>query len=401
MRVTENSIRESWLRSLNTTQSQLARTQNQVATGQRFTRPAEDPVGAVQVLDISRALSENGQYARNADLASNRLGVEETALASVGNVLQRLHELAVEANNATQTNETRKGIASEVRQALDSLVQLANSKDGTGSYLFSGFSTQVQPFTLNGGAVTYNGDQGQRQLQIGPSRKVVDGDNGAAVFQAIPSGNGVFSVASAAGNTGTAVVGQRTVTDATLYDGGTYTISFPTAATYEVRDAGNVLVASGAFTTGTPVTPSIAFRGIQLEIAGQPAVGDTFQVTPSSSQDIFTTVQDFLTALDSGVTSAAGLAQYNNRVGGVLTNLDQAITSMLDVRAEVGSRLNAIDAQKDINADVDLHNKSLLSQLRDLDYADALSRLNIQLTSLAATEKAFAATQGLSLFNYL
>ena len=401
MRVTENSMREAWLRALNTTQSQLSRTQNQVATGQRFTRPAEDPVGAVQALDISRALSENAQYARNADLAGNRLGVEETALASVGNVLQRLHELAVEANNATQTNDTRAGIASEVRQALDSLVQLANSKDGTGNYLFSGFSTQVQPFTQNGGTVVYNGDQGQRQLQIGPSRKVADGDNGAAVFQAIPNGNGVFSVASGAGNTGTGVVGQRTVTDPTQYDRGTYTISFPTASTYEVRDSANALVTSGAFTTGTAVTPSIAFRGIQVEIAGQPAMGDSFQVTPSRNQDLFTTVQDFLTALQTGVNSAAGQAQYNNKVGNVLTNLDQAITGMLNVRAEVGSRLNAIDSQKDINASVDLHNQSLLSQIRDLDYADALSRLNIELTSLTATEKAFAATQGLSLFNYL
>lgn len=401
MRVSEASIREAWLRALNTTQTQLARTQNQVSTSLRFTRPSEDPVGAVQVLDLTRALAENSQYGRNADLLSNRLGIEETSLASVGNVLQRLHELAVAANNATQTNDTRAGIASEVRQAFDSLVQLANAKDGTGSYLFSGFSTQTQPFTQTGGAVVYNGDQGQRQLQIGPTRKVADSDNGAAVFQAIPSGNGVFRVASAAGNIGTGVLGQRTVTDPTQYDGGSYTIGFPTPTTYEVRDAANALVTSGAFAAGTAVTPTIAFRGIQIEIAGQPAAGDSFLVAPSGKQDLFTTVQNFLTALEGGVSSAASQAQYNNALGNVLGNLDQAITHVLDVRAQLGGRLNAVDAQKDVNADVDLHNQALLSQIRDLDYADALSRLNLQLTGLAASQKAFAATQGLSLFNYL
>jgi flagellar hook-associated protein 3 FlgL len=74
---------------------------------------------------------------------------------------------------------------------------------------------------------------------------------------------------------------------------------------------------------------------------------------------------------------------------------------VLDVRAQVGGRLNTLDAQKNINADVDIQSKSLLSDLQDLDYADALSRLNLQLTGLQASEKAFAQTQGLSLFNYI
>ena len=218
MRITQSLLRDAWLRALNDTQSQLLRTQDQVSTGKKFSRPAEDPVGAVQVLNLQRALSESGQYSRNADLLTNRLGVEETALTSVGDVMQRLRELAVEANNATQSGETRGDIASEVRQALDNLVQLANTRDGGDNYLFAGYSTQTQPFSRSGSAVTYAGDQGQRQLQIGANRKVADSDSGAAVFQAIPNGNGVFTVQSGAANTGSGVLGQRTLTDPSQYD---------------------------------------------------------------------------------------------------------------------------------------------------------------------------------------
>lgn len=397
MRVTNISLREAWLQALAVTQSQLARTQNQLSTGQRFSRPAEDPVGAVQVLDVKRALAESGQFTRNADFAGNRLGLEESTLAHVGDVLQRLRELAVEANNATQTNESRAGIATEVRQALDNLIQLGNTQDGGGQYLFAGFSSEVQPFARQGGVVVYNGDQGQRQLQVGSVRKVADSDTGTAVFQAIPNGNGVFSVSAAPANTGNGVAGQRSVVDPTLYDGGSYAVNFPTAATFEVRDSANVLIASGAFAPGQ----TIAFRGIEVQIDNQPATGDSFQVAPSRNQDVFATVQNFINALGLSVHSPASQANLNNQLGNVLTDLDQALGHMIDVRAQVGSRLATVDSQKNINADIDLQNQSLLSQLQDLDYADALSRLNLQLTGLQASEKAYAQTSNLSLFNYL
>jgi flagellar hook-associated protein 3 FlgL len=397
MRVTDTSIREAWLQALATTQARLARTQDQVSTGLRFSRPAEDPVGAVQVLDLNRALAQSTQYSRNADIASNRLGLEETTLARAGDVLQRLRELAVEANNATQTNETRASIATEVRQALEGLVQLANTQDAGGNYLFSGYSTATQPFTRQGGVVVYSGDQGQRQLQIGDARFVADSDNGAAVFQTILNGNGTFTANAAAANAGTGLIGDRSVVDPAQYDGGSYTISFPTTTTFEVRDSGNALVTSGNFTPGE----AIAFRGLAVEIDNQPAVGDSFVVAPSSNQDLFTTIDNFINALGTATSTPASDIAVNNRIGNFLADIDQAIGRVLDVRAQVGSRLSAVDTQKEVNADIDLQNKSLLSQVKDLDYADALSRLSLDLTSLQASEKAFAQTAGLSLFNYL
>jgi len=84
---------------------------------------------------------------------------------------------------------------------------------------------------------------------------------------------------------------------------------------------------------------------------------------------MFTTVQNFISSLETPVNTAAGQAQLNNKVGNVLNDLDQAISHVLDVRAQVGSRLNAIDAQKDINSDIDLHTQALALTVKDLDYS--------------------------------
>ena len=64
--------------------------------------------------------------------------------------------------------------------------------------MFGGYQRRRrQPFTIAaGGSVVYNGDQGQRTLQISDSRFVAINDSGADVFQRIPEGNGTFVLAA-------------------------------------------------------------------------------------------------------------------------------------------------------------------------------------------------------------
>lgn len=399
-RVTSTSIREAWLQATQNLQSQLGRTQLQVSTGKKFASPAEDPVAATRSLQLDGSLQTNQQFTGNADLAKNRLSLEESALAEVSDVLQRLRQLAVQANNATQTTETRAAIANEVRQQLDALVQLGNTQDGSGEYLFGGYRSHTQPFSTLSNSIVYNGDQGVRQLQIGPDRRIADGDTGDSVFVRIPNGNGTFLATAAGGNTGTGIVGATSVVNPTLYDGRTYTVTFTSPTAYEVYDDTTptpVLVTSGTFTSGQ----SIGFAGVQFGLSGSPAAGDQFTVARSQNQSMFETVQNFIAALTTPSSGPVSQAQVNNQINRSLTEIDQALGQIQQVRSGVGSRLSAIDVQQDVNADVDLNLQSLLSELRDLDYAEALTRLQQQLTSLQAAQSSYAQMQGLSLFNYL
>ena len=396
-RVTATSIREAWLQSMRQTQSNLARTQMQVSTGERFSRPAEDPVAATRVLELNRSLESNAQLIRNGQLARNRLSLEESVLVQVADSMDRLRELALQANNDSQTNETRAAIAKEARQHLEALLQFGNAQDGNGQYLFSGYASRTRPFSQSAGGVVYDGDDGVRQLQIGPDRRIADSDPGSELFMRIRNGNGTFVVDAGAGNTGTGVVGDYSVTDPTAYDADTYTITFTSASAYEVRDSANALVTSGAYTTGQ----SIAFVGAQVQLSGAPAAGDTYTAAPSQNQAMFQTVQNFIDALEGGVSGEVSRAELHNSLNRVVHDMDQVLARVVETRSGVGSRLAAIETQTAVNTDLDVELKTLISDLKDLDYAEALSRLEQQLTSLEAAQKSYALMQNASLFNYL
>lgn len=370
--------------------------QRQISSGRRILQPSDDPIGSARSIELSEALSRLDQFERNGTIAGNRLSQEEAALTSVNNVLQRVRELSLQANNATQSNETRNLIALEMREQLNNLVQIANQKDGSGSYLFAGNQEQAQPVSRMGSTFSYNGDQGQRLIQIGEGRAVADGDSGASIFFQVRTGNGVFTVMPGAANAGTGVIGPSSVTNPTLYDQDQYTVTFLDAANYEVRDSGGGLVSSGGFSPGD----NIAFRGIELSINGQPAALDQFIVPPSGLQDMFATIDNLATAIAQPVYDDNSRVALNNKINAGLMNLDQALGNVLDVRTQVGSRLAAIETQLDSNDAMALTLQSTLAQIQDLDYADAISRLSAEAATLEAAQQSFIRTQQLSLFNF-
>src|SRR5690606_8942058 len=350
--------------------------------------------------EIDGALSRLAQLRDNGIVARNRLGLEETVLADVVDNLQRVRELTLQANSATLGNAERVGIAAEIRERFEGVLALANSVDGNGRHIFAGFSEGTQPFVVAGdGTVEYRGDSGQRFIAINDERHVAINDSGEQGLQRIPSGNGTFSVSAAAGNMGSGVLGAGTVIAPNAWVPGVYTIEFVTATSYEVRDAASVLVASGDFAPGGG---SIEFLGIGVALNGSPAVGDSFVVEPSTARDMFSTLSGLIDRLETPVTDGdASRAALHNVLGQTLVDLDSSIANIIDLRAEIGARLRAVDDEAETNESFEVQMTKALSDLRDLDYAEALSLLSRQLFQLDAAQKAFSRTQGLSLFRFL
>lgn len=397
MRISTSGAFQSGLSMMQQLQAALDRTQQQIASGRRMLAPSDDPIASARGIELRESLARIEQFERNGDIARNRLGYEEAALVSVNDVLQRVRELALQANNDSQSNETRRLIASELRDRANQLVDLANQRDGAGRYLFSGNRDGTTPVSATGSGFSYNGDQGQRLIQIGPDRRVPDGDSGASIFFMIRDGNGTFSSRSAAGNTGSGILGSGSVTDRTQYDLDTYTIRYTAADSYDVLDSGGGVISSGAWSDGS----SIGFRGIEVTVDGAPVAGDEFIVEPARNQDVFSTVVDLAAMLEQPAGDATERATLHNGVNVALNNIDQAIGRVLDVRTRVGTRLAAIDNQADSNAAFELTLQETLAGFEELDYAEAISRLSIQQTMLDAAQQTFVRTRGLSLFNYL
>ncbi|MET0256910.1 MAG: flagellar hook-associated protein FlgL, partial [Luteibacter sp.] len=201
-------------------QYQLSQTQLALGNGKAIQSPSDNPAAAARAVDVSSASAQNDQYTRNIQSATTKLSTEEQALSSAGDILDRIRSITLEGVNGTQTDESRQSIATELRQTLKQLVALGNTKDGQGEYVFAGSRTTTQPFTIDGLSVSYGGDQSQRMVSAAAGLQVATGDSGDDVFMSIRGGNGTFVTSAAAANTGSAVVGATSVTDATAWDGG-------------------------------------------------------------------------------------------------------------------------------------------------------------------------------------
>jgi flagellar hook-associated protein 3 FlgL len=396
MRIASNVYQMQWLASIQRKQAELAAIQQQTSTGKRVSTAADDPAGAAQALLLQQGLDRLGNFKSNADTASRRLSLEEVSLSQGSDALNRVRELAIQAANATQTRESRSAMVAEVRELLTGLYDTANAQDGQGNYLFAGNQVQSRPF-VPGTPAQYNGDSGVRSQRIGDTRTIQEGDPGSAVFMQVPAGNGTYTVTGNASNQGTACWTSATVSNASAWIPDTYALSFTAADAWEVHNSSGALVGSGSYSDGQ----AIGFAGVSVGFEGTPVAGDQFVIDQSGFQNVFKTVQDFLTTLDMDTSSPDGRAAFQNQLNSNLQNLDQSLQHLGNIRSQVGARLATIDRQQSSNADMSLDLSQSISVIRDLDYASAISRLEQQLNSLEAAQKAYTRTRSLSLFDIL
>lgn len=386
-------------------QSKVSLTQLQLSKGTRILKPSDDPIGSSVALNLQRQIDNTTQYIANGQAAQARLAVEDSVMDNVSSILGRVRELALLGANGTLNHSDREAINIEIEQRYDELLGLANTQLASGEYMFSGFQSNVQPFSKNGtGSVVYNGDQGVQMINVNSTVQVESGNSGDAVFMNIPTGNGSFVTGADDNNMGTGVIGSAVMDDPTAYVGDIYTVDF------SLDGGGNLVYQITGANTG-PVyaapLPSfdedgvVTFNGISYTISGLPEPGDSFSVEPSYAQDVFTSVKQIVDALKKSTDSDALQATFRNALSVGMNNLDQAITHMDEVRAGVGSRLNVIESETNINESLQVEAKSALSLIVDLDYASAVTELNKQTLALQAAQQSFVKIQGLSLFEFI
>ena len=406
MRISTLNIFNTATNQLGTLQSGIARTQMQLATERRILTPADDPVASARALEVSQAQEMNAQFATNRMNARSSLSHVETTLQDAGNLLQDIQQLAVNAGNGTMVLSDRQALATELEGRLEDLLGVANTSDGAGGYLFSGYMATTQPFTRTPGGAQYQGDQGQRQLQVGASRKIPLSASGASVFENNPTGNGVFQTQAAGANTGAAVISSGSVTDRSQLNGHDYALSFtvtgtPAVTTYTVNDTSTT--PPTAVLSNQPYEPgkTISFGGMSFDIKGAPANGDSFTVKPSEKQSVFTTVTDLIAALRAPADGSSGKAALTNSLNTAMDNLKAAHDNVLTVQASMGAHLKELDYLDSAGDDLNIHYASTLSDLQDLDVVKAISDFQQQQTTLQAAQMSFKTMSGLSLFNYL
>jgi len=406
MRISTKSIYENATTQLNTLQSNMARTQNQLATNKRMLSAADDPIASARALEVTQSKSLNTQYAANRSNANSSLSLVEGALSDSGDLLMDVQTLVVQAGNGTLSKADRDMIATEIEGRMQDLMGVANTSDGTGGYLFSGYRGTTIPFIQTETGAAYQGDQGQRKLQVGSSRALAISDSGSSIFENNRTGNGSYQTVMVNGNTGSGIATTGSVSDATKLTGHNYKLEFtvagtPAVTTYTVTDSSGA--PAGPLPTNEPYVAGkqITFDGTSFAITGAPANGDKFEVKPSEKESIFTTMTSLVKALRDSTDDTPGRAALSNKLNTASEGLKSSLDNILTVRASVGSRMKELDYLDSSGSDLGIQYDATLSKLQDLDIVKAISQYASQQTTLEAAQKSFKTMSSLSLFNYI
>ena len=402
IRISSQQIFSGGINRLQDLNSSLNQTQEQISTGKRVNKPSDDPVAAARILKLDQELSRIETYQRNAGLAENRLQQEESALAGSVDVIQRIRELTVQAGNGSLSPNDRKSISSEMKERIGQLANIANTRDASGEYIFSGFQGSTAAFGKDAsGSWVYQGDEGQRVLEIDDGVTVPISDHGKGIYSSIPAA--VFAEGDP-GNAAAARIDGIEVVD----DGGLSAVS-PDDITITVDTVAGTVSAVNS-RTGDPltVTPTAYTSGESFEVAGVQATitdagdGDEFTLRAGEKQSVFATIENLIDGLDNiDKSSPAGQAAYDDLIAASLQNLDNAQESIVQKQTEIGGRLNAVDSTKSFLEDSSVYSEDIRSQLRDVDYAEAISNLSFQSFVLQAAQQSFAQVSQLSLFDRL
>jgi flagellar hook-associated protein 3 len=379
-------------------QQRLATAQAQMATGKGIISPSDAPQKASAIQRLRDQITRQESHLTTLSMASQRFGTEEVALTSASDVLIRMKELTLSAANATKNPQAHDAIAVEMENLRDELLSLANTRDNSGNYIFSGTRVTTQAYARQAdGSVVFQGDQTQTRVPAGIERQVLYTRSGSDVFQRVVRDNdgpGDLVLSAPDGTTG-----LRTLTG-TAEAGSTVTVTAPdgvTTFTATADSAGDFEVTVEADATGTYNITSTNALGDYTSSASQVEVSDATAagVVLASEQRAV----GFFEAIDDMVNAVK--ANNVDRIQRSVTEVDSMIDGVALSLAAVGSDTAVIDSQTNVLETEILRLRTSLSGIEDLDYTEAVTQMTKDTLALQAAQASFAKISQLSLFDYI
>ena len=372
-----------------------------ISSNKQVLTAKDDAISYGTLAGYKEELNNIEKYRRNLNMAENRNSLQETSFDQAEGVMQELKQLFIQANNGSLSDVDLNALAELAKNNQSQLLDISNTKDETGGYIFSGYKTDVQPFVIQpDSSVVYLGDSGVRELQIAKNIMVDTNQAGDEAFEKVANNVGDFSTNYNANTSGIAV-SKAVIADRGAYD----VVANPPDYNFNFTSATNLTVTDGSgatvFNTAT-YTPgqTVAFNGVEVQLNGNPLPGDDFDITPQNNISIFDTIKSAVDWMQIGATpisSAQKAVDYNE----ILGQLDEALNYMTSRRVDAGIRLKLVENQVSNNADTELYLTSSRSNIEDLDFAKAIATFEQTKVSLQAAQQTFVQIKNLSLFNYL
>ena len=402
MKISNSYLFDQATRNIQTAQSDVSKSREQIASGKSLVRPSDDTskLRSIEILKSQQHKVES--YKNSMNYLTDRFQLEESVLQSASDILIRLKDLAIQAANDSMSSSDRDIISTEVNSLKDELLSIANTRDVEGNFIFSGSKTGSQPFKVNGttGEVSYEGDNRRLFTSVSDSRMLQSNTDGTQVFLPVSrtttefTMSGVESAGAYNFRIGDSVLEFKV--EEPLSDAKIKASIEESLLSSSIDGKVSVVVANGKAAVQLTLTGQAGIALSGIEVTQDDADSTPLNVSVSSTNvvgvDFFKMVSDFSTALS----------------GNTRSNIDRAISELSSAQekiagslGEIGSKLNTLERQKDINADLGLRVDQMLSSEEDLDYAKAVTQFNAELVRLEATQASFAKVAQLSLFQFI
>ena len=322
-------------------------------------------------------------------------------LSSASDILIRVKELAIQAANDTLSTADRDIIATEVDNLRDELIAIANTRDVSGNYIFSGSKSDSQPFVTNEttGAVNYSGDNRALFTAVSDSRTLQSNTDGTEVFKPVSRTTSTFELKGIdlGGNynfkVDDALIEFEIPSSASTTDIKSKVEMALSVSGVSSTVAVDMVAGKPEITLTLTGEAGVALTGVEVTKGSDSApLTATLKASSSPGVDFFKMLGDFHAALKSDVRSDISRA---------VSELSSAQGNIAGSLGEIGGKLNTVQRQQDINADLSLQVDSLLSSEEDLDYAKAVTQFNAEMVRLEATQATFAKVAQLSLFQFI
>jgi flagellar hook-associated protein 3 FlgL len=315
-----------------------------------------------------------------------------------------MKELVLRGANGSMTTAERQVIADDMRQSLEQLMSIANTKDESGNYIFAGNKTNSAPFAFdNNDQVVYSGDSGIRKSNIAAGVQVNTNVAGDAAFMNAANAMGDYGVNYSSTQQGDFVVSSAKIvpqTPAVAHVADTYSFKFSDdgagGLNVEVSDSTPTIVyPADSFDASAP----IKFRDMAVKLDGEPKIGDTFTIEQQPQVSIFDTFSKAIALFENGADAQTPAGQ--SELAQLLNNIDSGVNQMSQQRSVTGNSLKALQQYSDNHTDEKLINTSALSRLEDLDLASAITEFEKQQLALNAVSSVFSKISSTSLFDYI
>ncbi|MGS3149665.1 flagellar hook-associated protein FlgL [Aeromonas sanarellii] len=403
MRITTNMIYDRNLATMSKVSERQNTTYNQLMTGEKFTRAGEDPSGMSQKMALTKEIDLFKQYGVNGSLLENSLGHEDTVLTSINNAMLSAQTLIQKANNSAMGAEERSAIASELEGLQKQMFDLMNSKNSQGEFIFGGNQSKTQPFVKDAsGNYVFQGDTGQRSIQVSPTVKIPANDSGFDLFEMVATRR-TASATSANIQVGVGDQGNFESFYRNNYDPSLASNQFTVRTqlgppeTYHIENSQGDIVQGPAlpYTAGN----AISFNGLELTLDLPAGSADqTFVLDKPVNDSILNGMSDFISALRDPSLPAS---DFQLAVADATTHMNNARTQVDRGQGEVGSRLNSLEQVMSSNDGLSTLNQQARAKVSEADMYEVIATLSKEDAAMSASQLAFSKISKLTLFDYI